>query len=84
MKKLCFIIGSIEIVLGLLSLMVVSLIKESIPKFAKMCFMLTTGSFLESSYIINTGFANTVSILICAMGVVTIVYSHFHKSEAIS
>ncbi len=81
MKKTGFIVGSVEIILGLISLLVTSVIKEVIPKVASMCFMFNTGSFSEENYILDLGFANVVAVCLCLIGVLTIVYFVFVKNE---
>lgn len=81
MKKVGFIIGSIEIVLGLISLLITSITVQIIPKIARMCFMFSLGSFSESDYIINIGFANIISICLCLIGIITIVYFVFIRKE---
>lgn len=83
MKKAGLIIGSIEITIGLLSLAAISIIRQVIPKLAKMCFMFNDGIFSESGYVINTGFANTVSVILCVAGIITIVYFCFLQKESI-
>ena len=74
MRKIGFVIGSIEIILGLISLIIISLIQEVIPKIARMCFMFNSGGFGESKYIINTGFCNAVAVCLCLVGALTIIY----------
>ncbi|QSX04641.1 hypothetical protein JYG23_07955 [Sedimentibacter sp. zth1] len=81
MKKTGFIIGSIEVILGLFSLLITSLIAQVIPKIARICFMFHLGSFLEENYIINIGFANMISVCLCLIGVITIAYFVFIKKE---
>ncbi len=76
MKKIGFIIGSIEITIGLVSFIITLLIQQVIPKIARMCFMLGGGSFNESRYIINTSDPNTISIILCLVGIVTIIYGN--------
>ena len=61
--------------------MSISIIKEVIPKLARMCFMFNTGGFSESDYILNTAFANKASIALCAIGIITICYFCFLKKE---
>ena len=81
MKKTGFIIGSIEIILGLLSLLVTSVIREIIPKVASICSMFNTRDFFEGNYIVSFGFANIISICLCLIGLLTIVYFAFNKKE---
>ena len=81
MKKAGFIIGSIEIILGLISLIITSLIQQIIPKIARMCFMFNNGGFGESKYIINTGFCNAIAVCLCLVGVLTIIYFVILKKE---
>ncbi|MEG0353756.1 MAG: hypothetical protein RSD26_09475 [Cellulosilyticaceae bacterium] len=81
MRKIGFIIGSIEIILGLISLIITSLIQQVIPKIARMCFIFNNGSFGESDYIINVGFSNAISVCLCLVGVVTIIYFIISKKD---
>ena len=82
MKKVGFIIGSIEVILGLLSLLITSLIAQVISKIAKICFMYNLErSFLEKEYFINVGFANIISVCFCVIGLITIAYFVFIKKE---
>ena len=81
MKKSGFIIGSIEIILGLLSLLVTSVIREIIPKLASICSMFNTRDFFEGNYIVSFGFANIISICLCLIGLLTIVYFAFNKKD---
>lgn len=81
MKKTSLIIGSIEITLGLILLFTSTIIKEIIPKIARMCFMFNTGSFTEGDYIINVGFANKIAIILCLIGITTIVYFLYIDKE---
>lgn len=81
MKKAGFIIGSIEIILGLLSLLVTSVIREILPKVAKICFMFNTGTFSEGNYQVSFRFANVISICLCLIGLLTIVYFALNKKE---
>ena len=81
MKKTGLIIGSIEITSGIISLAVISMTQQLITKLARMCFMFNTGSFSESDYMLNTSFADTVSLLLCIVGIVTIIYFCFIKKE---
>jgi len=81
MKKSGFIIGSIEIILGLLSLLVTSAIKEIMPKVARMCFMFNTGGFSEGDYTPNFGAANAIAISFCLIGIATILYFSIKKEQ---
>jgi hypothetical protein len=81
MKKTGLIIGSIEIILGLISLFVTSVINQVIPKVAKMCFMFNTGMFSEADYIPNFGFANTIAVCLFLIGVFTVIYFVFIKKD---
>ena len=81
MKKIGFIIGSIEVIFGLVSLLVTSLISQVIPKIARICFMFNLGSFTENDYFINVGFANTISVCLCVIGIITIAFFVFIKKE---
>ena len=81
MKKSGFIIGSIEIILGLLSLLVTSVIREIIPKLASIYSMFNTRDFFEGNYIVSFGFANIISICLCLIGLLTIVYFAFNKKD---
>lgn len=82
MRKIGFIIGSVEIVLGLISLIITSLIQQVIPKIARMCFMFNNGSFGESDYMINTEFCNAIASCLCLVGVLTIIYFVVLKKES--
>lgn len=81
MKKTGLIIGSVEIILGLICLVVANIIKELIPKIAKMCFMFNTGVFSETEYSLNLSSANSASICLCVLGILTIVYFVFLNKE---
>ncbi|MHC1747076.1 MAG: hypothetical protein AB9856_01640 [Cellulosilyticaceae bacterium] len=81
MKKTGFIIGSIEIILGLMSLIVIALIQQVIPKIARMCYMFNIGSFGEFDYIINTNFCNIIAICLCLIGGITVIYFGFWKKD---
>ena len=73
MKKVYVIIGSIEIILGSICLIITSLIKQILPKLARMCFMFNNGGFSPSDYIIDTRFAGAIAIGLCILGVFTII-----------
>lgn len=81
MRRTGFIIGSIEIILGLISLIITSLIQEVIPKIARMCFMFNNGGFGEREYIINTEFCNAIAVCLCLVGALTIIYFVILKKE---
>lgn len=81
MKKTGFIIGSVEIMLGLVCLIVANIINEIIPKIAKMCFMFNYGGFSETAYSLNLSTANSASICLCVLGILTITYFVFYKKE---
>ena len=81
MKKAGFIVGSIEIISGLLCLLVLSVIREVIPKAASIAFMFNTGTFSESSYAPDFGFANVIAACLCLLGVLTFVYFVFIRKD---
>ena len=81
MKKTGFIIGSVEIILGLILLFISSIIKEALPKIASICFLFNSGNFFEESYAPNFWFANIIAILLCLIGMLTCVYFVFFKKE---
>lgn len=81
MKKTGLIIGSIEIIVGLLALMATSVITQVIPKMARIQFMSTSGTFTEVDYTPNFTFANGLAVILCLLGVLTILYFVFMQKE---
>lgn len=81
MKKTGLIVGSIEVILGLISLLATSIIKEVIPKIASIFFMFNTGNFSEKDYAPDFGFANVIAVCLCLIGLLTCVYFVFIKKE---
>lgn len=81
MKKTGFIIGSIEIILGFITLFITSTIKELLPQIAKICFMFNTGEFFEGDYSPDFWLTNALAICLCLVGILTCVYFVYIKKE---
>lgn len=83
MKKLSLVIGSIEIVIGLLSMMGANLFSQAIKKivYAYTISNSNTIGYLESEFALNLGLANTIAVILCILGALTIGYFVFYKKE---
>lgn len=81
MKKTCFIMGSIEIIIGIISLHTTLLIAQIIPKIANIYYMIRLSKFTKSNYVICVDSISMLSICLCILGVISIVWSIFIKDK---
>lgn len=81
MKKACFIMGSIEIIVGVISLHLTMLIAQIVPKIANIYYMIRLAKFTKANYIVHVEFINVLSICLCVLGIVSIICSIFIKDK---
>lgn len=78
MKKIGFISGIVCSLVGCLTLIFTSIIKELLPKYAFLKFE-TAGDarYTESAYILNFTFANVIAVILIAAGLIFAVYCFY-------
>lgn len=81
MKKQGFIMGSIELILGILTFIQTSVLQELMTKIGYAAFVASRGgSYSPSDYKMNFMLPNFLGIVLCIVGAVTI-FITFKKSE---
>lgn len=82
MKKTALVTGSIEIVLGLLTVATTSVLNQLVPILGYLVFKSQpSGSYSAHDFIMNFAVANTIAAVLCILGVATIVYFVFIRKE---
>lgn len=75
MKKTSLILGSIELMLGLLLLAATGILGELIPKFGRMAFVLAgPGSYSPAEYVMNLFLPYAAAAALLLLGLFTILY----------
>lgn len=75
MKKAAYIIGSIEIIVGIILLSIASIIKQVMPVLGRVAYQAAAaGSYSASNYAISFPFVTTVSIALIVLGIVQLCY----------
>lgn len=73
--------GSIEIIIGIISLHTTLLIAQIIPKIANIYYMFRLAKFSRTNYIIRVDSISILSICLCILGVISILGSFFIKDK---
>lgn len=82
MKKEVYILGSVEILVGVLLLRFVSMIKEILPILGRIAYQsAAAGSYSPGDYTTSFLFVTVISILLIAAGAAQIIYQ-FQKKTA--
>lgn len=73
MKKSAYILGSIEIILGILLLCVDSIIKKVLPVLGRVAFQAAViGSYSPSDYEVSFPFVTTSAVVLILVGIIQI------------
>ena len=80
MKKVGYIMGSIEMLLGALLLSITSIIKEVVPKLGRVAFQAAMkGSYSPNEYVVSFPLVNIIAIVLIVFGILQIVIFAFRK-----
>lgn len=81
MKKIAYVFGSIEIILGLLVLATISLVENTLPVLGRVAFQAAMkGGFSPSQYIVDFPGATTCAVVLIALGAVQIIFAFIAKN----
>lgn len=81
MKKIAYILGSIEIILGLLIVASTSLLKEAMPMLGRVAYQAAAaGGYSASNYQMSCITANSIAIVLIAIGAIQLVYAFYQKN----
>ena len=82
MNKVSYIIGSIEIIVGIVLLCVTSIIKEVMPTLGRVAYQAAAaGGYSGSNYEMSFPFVTIASIILIGLGIVQIVYFGIIKKD---
>lgn len=82
MKKASYIIGSIEIIIGIVLLCVTSIIKQVMPVLGRVAYQAAAaGGYSASNYEISFPFVTVSSIVLIVLGLLQICYFGFIKKD---
>ena len=80
MKQTAYIVGSIEMMLGLLVLATTSILNEVMPKLGRVAYQAAAaGSYSPTSYQMNLLLPNAIGVVLCLLGVGSILYFFLKK-----
>ena len=75
MKKAAYIIGSIEVIVGIMLLSIASIIKQVMPILGRVAYQAAAaGSYSASNYAVSFPFVTSVSIILIVLGIAQICY----------
>lgn len=81
MKKIAYVFGSIEIILGLLVLATISLVENTLPILGRVAFQAAMkGSFSPSQYVVDFPVATTCAVVLIAFGAVQLALAFVKKN----
>ena len=82
MKKAVYIIGSIEVIVGIMLLSIASIIKQVMPILGRVAYQAAAaGSYSAMNYAISFPFVTSVSIVLIVLGIVQICYFGIIKKD---
>ena len=82
MKKSLFIMGSVEISLGVFVLCITSILKELMPVIGYAAYQgAAAGSYNPGNYVLSFGLPNFLAIALIVAGVVQILFSFRKEKE---
>lgn len=82
MKKIAYVFGSIEIILGLLIIAGTSLLKEVMPMLGRVAYQAAVaGGYSADEYQMSCTTATTIAIVLIVIGVVQLGYSFIKKDK---
>lgn len=80
MKKVLYIMGSLEIMQGALLLSLASIIKNTLPTLGRVAFQAAMkGSYSPSEYAVSFPLVTIISIALIVFGVLQVLYGAFKK-----
>ena len=80
MKKIAYVFGSIEIILGLLVLATISLVENTLPVLGRVAFQAAMkGSFSPSQYVVDFPVATTCAVVLIVFGVIQLILAFIKK-----
>ena len=82
MKTSAYVIGSVEMMIGIVMLSVTSVIKEVMPVLGRVAYQAAAaGSYSARDYAVNFPFVTAAAILFIAAGVLQMVYFGVMKKQ---
>ena len=82
MKQAAYIIGSIEITVGIILLSIASLIKQVMPVLGRVAYQAAAaGGYSASNYKVSFPFVTVASIVLIGLGLVQIFYFRIIKKD---
>lgn len=82
LKKTVYILGSIEILSGVLVLCIISLIKNTLPALGRVAYQAAAaGSYSATDYAAAFPLATVLSVLLICAGLIQIVYFFFKRGK---
>ena len=82
MKQAAYIIGSIEITVGIILLSIASLIKQVMPVLGRVAYQAAAaGGYSASNYKVSFPFVTVASIVLIGLGLVQIFYFGIIKKD---
>lgn len=82
MKQAAYIIGSIEITVGIILLSIASLIKQVMPVLGQVAYQAAAaGGYSASNYEVSFPFVTVASIVLIGLGLVQMVYFGIIKKD---
>jgi len=82
MKKVVYVMGSIEVLFGALLLSITSIIKESMPLLGRIAFQAAMkGGYSPNEYAVSFPLVTAIAIALIALGIVQIVIFAFKKDR---
>ena len=82
MKKAAYIIGSIEVIVGIMLLSIASIIKQVMPILGRAAYQAAAaGGYSASNYKVSFPFVTVASIVLIGLGLVQIFYFGIIKKD---
>lgn len=80
MKKIAYILGSLEIILGLLIVVATSLLKEAMPMLGRVAYQAAAaGGYSASNYQMSCTIATAIAVVLIVAGAVQLVCAFYNK-----
>lgn len=82
MKKYAYILGSVEVILGILLLCINSMIKKVLPVLGRIAYQAAAaGSYAPSDYEISLPFVTVAAVVLIVVGAIQICVFVFGKKD---
>ena len=82
MKQASYIIGSVEIIVGIILLSITSIVKQVMPVLGRVAYQAAAaGGYSASNYEVSFPFVTVASIVLIGLGLVQILYFGIIKKD---